>query len=81
VRTKRNLECKPKDFERMATVLRAQATQYPDYCDESAELARFPLCGNFVVSCLPSRPAIEALANRLQRGATKYDNHKRKARQ
>ena len=59
---------KPRDFRRLAAILRAQATQYPEYCDDSAPLARFPLEGNFVVACLPSRPAIERLAKRLERG-------------
>lgn len=73
---------KAKDYEQMATRLRAAATQYPEWCDENTEeRATFNLMGNFRVSCLPSQPAIYALANKLQKGQTKYKSHRAKQRQ
>lgn len=72
---------KAKDYEQMAAQLRAAATQYPLWCDENTtERATFNLMGNFRVSCLPSQPAINALANKLQKGPTKYKNHHAKHR-
>jgi hypothetical protein len=71
-----------EDYEQMAAQLRAAATQYPLWCEENTtERATFNLMGNFRVSCLPSQPAINALASRLQKGPTKYQRHRSKQRQ
>ena len=72
---------KAKDYEQMAAQLRAAATQYPLWCDENTtERATFNLMGNFRVSCLPSQPAINALANKLQKGPIRYKNFRAKHR-
>ena len=71
-----------KDYKQMAAQLRAAATQYPLWCEENAtERATFNLLGNFKVSCLPSQPAINALASRLQKGPTKYKAYRSKQQQ
>lgn len=72
---------KTKDFEQMASRLYAAATQYPAWCEENTEeRAVFKLTGNFVVSCLPTRPAIEAMANKLRKGPSGYKAHRAKQR-